>query len=133
MNSKEKCKSVLVADDNDDVRETIVEALTSEGYFVMGARNGEDAIEKLKEMPAPTLILLDLMMPVMNGWEFLDAQSKDSKFAQHQIVTISAVNSTKTLEDTSSLDVQGFLQKPLTLGGLYSKVREFCGPNETKV
>ena len=123
-----KCKSILVADDNRDVRETIVEALSDEGYVAVGAKDGKDALAKLAGMPAPTLILLDLMMPVMSGWEFLDAQKNNAKFASHQVVTISSVNPTKTLETSEPLDIAGSLQKPLSFSTLWDKVQEFCEP-----
>ena len=121
-----KCKSILVADDNRDVRETIVDALKDEGYHALGAKDGKDALAKLADMPVPTLILLDLMMPVMSGWEFLDAQKSNAKFASHQVITISSVNPTKTLETTEPLDIAGSLQKPLSFGSLWDKVQEFC-------
>jgi two-component system response regulator CpxR len=121
-----KCKSILVADDNQDIRETIVEALLAEGYNAVGARDGRQALQKLDQMPSPTLVLLDLMMPVMSGWEFLDAQKKEVRFAAHQVVTMSAVDSTKTLEKNEPLAVAGNLQKPLSLESLWSKVEEFC-------
>ncbi len=127
----EKCKSILVADDNDDIREAIVEALESEGYAVRSARNGSEALEVLAELPVPTLILLDLMMPVMSGWEFLDAQKKDVRFAAHQVVTISAVNPNQSIEDPTPLETAGSIQKPFSLGKLWEKVEEFCGPPPT--
>lgn len=124
----ERCKSILVADDNDDIREAIVEALENEGYPVLEARNGSEALEMLKDLPIPTLILLDLMMPVMSGWEFLDAQKKDVRFAAHQVVTISAVNPNQSIEDPTPLKTAGSIQKPFSLGKLWEKVEEFCGP-----
>ena len=124
----EFCKSILVADDNDDIRESIYDALSNEGYVVETASNGQEALEKLTKMEGPTLILLDLMMPVMNGWEFLDAQKRNAKFAGHQIVTMSAVNPTQSLEDPTPLETAGSLQKPMSLGSLWAKVEEFCGP-----
>lgn len=124
----EFCKSILIADDNDDIRESIYDALSNEGYVVETACNGQEALEKLEKMDGPTLILLDLMMPVMNGWEFLDAQKKNAKFTSHQIVTMSAVNPTQSLEDSTPLDTAGSLQKPMSLGSLWDKVEEFCGP-----
>ena len=123
-----RCQSILVADDNDDIREAIVEALENEGYKVASARNGSEALEILKDLPVPTLILLDLMMPVMSGWEFLDAQKSDVRFAAHQVVTISAVNPNQSIEDPTPLDTAGSIQKPFSLGKLWEKVAEFCGP-----
>ncbi len=121
-----KCKSILVADDSRNVREIIVDALVSEGYHAIGAKNGKEALQKLGELPAPTLVLLDLMMPLMNGWEFLDAQKKEPKFALHQIVTISSLNPTTSLETTEPLNIAGSLQKPFSFGSLWEKVQEFC-------
>jgi len=123
-----RCKSILVADDNDDIREAIVEALENEGYQVTAARNGSEALDLLQDMPVPTLILLDLMMPVMSGWEFLDAQKQDVRFASHQVVTISAVNPNQSIEDPTPLETAGSIQKPFSLGKLWEKVAEFCGP-----
>ncbi|MBS1960692.1 MAG: response regulator [Bdellovibrionales bacterium] len=125
---RELCKSILVADDNDDIRDAIVEALESEGYTVASARDGKEALEILKRLPVPTLILLDLMMPVMSGWEFLDAQKADARFAAHQVVTISAVNPHQSVEDPTPLETAGSIQKPFSLGKLWEKVAEFCGP-----
>jgi len=123
-----RCENILVADDNDDIREAIVEALENEGYKVSSARNGREALEMLGHLPVPTLVLLDLMMPVMSGWEFLDAQKRDARFASHQIVTISAVNPNQSIEDPTPLDMAGSIQKPFSLGKLWEKVAEFCGP-----
>ena len=122
------CQSILVADDNDDIREAIVEALSGEGYHVVSARNGDEALRILRDLPVPTLILLDLMMPVMSGWEFLDAQKNDARFAAHQVVTISAVNPHQSIEDPTPLETAGSIQKPFSLGKLWEKVAEFCGP-----
>lgn len=124
----EYCKSILVADDNDDVRDSVVDALSAEGYHVEGAKNGKEALKILETMPGPTLVLLDLMMPVMSGWEFLDAQKKDARFAAHRVVTISAVNSTQSLQDPTPLDTAGSIQKPLTLEHLWAEALKHCGP-----
>lgn len=123
-----RCQNILVADDNDDIREAIVEALENEGYQVSSARDGNEALKILKDLPVPTLILLDLMMPVMSGWEFLDAQKSDARFAAHQVVTISAVNPNQSIEDPTPLHTAGSIQKPFSLGKLWEKVAEFCGP-----
>ena len=122
------CKSVLIAEDNDDIRETIEEALVTEGYVVHTAKNGKEAIAKLREMPSPALVLLDLMMPVMSGWEFIDAQKQEAVLMSHQVVTLSAVAATASLEDMTPLQTAGSLMKPVSLDPLLAKVAEFCGP-----
>ncbi|MGZ3693954.1 MAG: response regulator [Bdellovibrionota bacterium] len=122
----ERCKKILVVEDNEDVRESIVDVLSTEGYDVETARNGKEALLKLETMDDATLVLLDLMMPVMNGWEFIDAHKKDRRFKNHRIVTISAVNPTQSIEDPTPLDVQGSISKPLSLEGIWAEVRKHC-------
>jgi CheY-like chemotaxis protein len=128
------CRSILIAEDNDDVRETIEEVLSLEGYRVYTARNGREALDTLRTIEAPALVLLDLMMPVMSGWEFLDAQRQDAVLASHQIVTVSAVPATQSLEDPTPLETAGSMQKPINLEPLLEMVREYCGePSEITV
>jgi two-component system response regulator CpxR len=122
------CKSILIAEDNDDIRETLEDTLINEGYDVAVAKNGREALDKLKDLPAPALVLLDLMMPVMSGWEFLDAQKADAVIAAHHVVVISAVKATQSLEDPTPLETAGSLSKPLALESLLAKVYAHCGP-----
>jgi CheY-like chemotaxis protein len=126
------CKSILIAEDNNDVREMLQDVLSCEGYDVAVARNGREALQKLTELPSPSLVLLDLMMPVMNGWEFLDAQKRSAVFAAHQVVVMSAVPATQSLEDRRPLRTAGTLPKPLSLEPLMEKIREFCGPGNVR-
>lgn len=123
-----QCQSILIVEDNEDVRESIADALEMEGYLVTTSKNGKDGLAKLPAMPGPVLILLDLMMPVMNGWEFLDAQHRDPVLEGHQVVTISAVSPTQSLQDPEPLDTAGNLQKPINLEPLLATVLKFCGP-----
>ena len=122
------CKSILIAEDNDDVREALEMALKTVGYMVFTAKNGKDALKKLKSTPTPTLVLLDLMMPVMNGWEFLAAQKADAVFATYPVITLSAVSpSLNAQEIYPSIDLEKFMQKPVDLDDLLGKVERFCG------
>ena len=123
-----QCQSILIVEDNEDVRESIADALEMEGYSVTTSKNGKDGLAKLPKMEGPVLILLDLMMPVMNGWEFLDAQNRDPVLEGHQVVTISAVSPTQSLQDPEPLDTAGNLQKPINLEPLLATVMKFCGP-----
>jgi CheY-like chemotaxis protein len=128
------CKCILIADDNRDIRETIEDALTMEGYRVYTAKNGQEAIDTLRKIDSPALVLLDLMMPVMNGWEFLDAQRQDAVLAAHQVITVSAVSATESLEDSTPLKTASSISKPINLEPLLDKVREFCGtPAEASI
>jgi two-component system chemotaxis response regulator CheY len=125
--SGELCKSILIVEDNMDVRDALAEVLEIEGYHVHKSKNGKDALEQLASMPAPVLIFLDLMMPVMNGWEFLDAKNSDVREKGHRIVTISAVSATQSLQDPEPLETAGTLSKPINLNALLATVRRFCG------
>ena len=82
---------VLIADDDRDVRESLTILLEMHGHSVVQAWNGRDALERLHSGPRPSLILLDLMMPVMDGWQFRRAQLGDPAVAPIPVVVISAV------------------------------------------
>ncbi len=128
-----RCTQILVVEDNDDIRETIVEALSTEGYRLLSAKNGLEALKRLAEPGAdaePTLILLDLMMPVMSGWEFLDEFKQRFPNRPHKVVTLSAVASTQSIEDPTPLETDGSLNKPISLDPLLEEVRKFCGMGE---
>lgn len=120
------CHRILVVEDDEDLRELVVDTLRNEGFTVEGAANGAEALRTLADSPDPTLIFLDLMMPSMNGWEFLDAQRKDPRLSQHKVVTISALKSSASLEDSTPLKTDGAINKPLSLDRIWSAVREYC-------
>jgi CheY-like chemotaxis protein len=82
--------SVLVVEDDRDIRECMADALEMEGYAVMCAGNGREALDQLRRGPRPDLILLDLLMPVMSGWEFRQAQLADPLLAGIPVVIVSA-------------------------------------------
>lgn len=123
---EKNCKSVLVVEDEEDVREAILDVLESEGYDAVGAADGEEALRKLEDMPVPSLVFLDLMMPEMNGWEFLDRQKADRVLAKHKVVTISAVSPTQSLEDPAPLEIDGAIAKPLSLEAILEQVQKHC-------
>ena len=70
------CHSILVVDDDPDIRTSLAEILGDEGYRVAGARNGREALDYLRRRTRPSLILLDMMMPDMDGWLFRREQQK---------------------------------------------------------
>lgn len=67
---------VAIVEDDDEIRESMKDALETEGYMVRAFRNGKEAIEELQNQLEPCIILLDLMMPIMDGWQFLEAKTK---------------------------------------------------------
>ena len=96
-------RRVLVVDDNKDVREVLVELLTDQGYEVSAACNGQQALTKVLIHP-PDIVLLDLVMPVMSGWEFLALRAWYPVLNRLSIIVMSAVD--------SSLDVAAVVLKP---------------------
>ena len=118
------CSSILVTEDNDDTRELLVRILSNAGYQVRSAANGSEALTMLEGKSESTLVLLDMMMPVMDGWDFL----KDARRGTHRVVCISAVRS-DTVDDMSAWEgIDEVLPKPLHKSDLLKVVQKFCGP-----
>jgi CheY-like chemotaxis protein len=121
------CKSVLIVEDNDDIRETVEQVLKMEGYQVFAVSNGRDALLALKRIPGPSLILLDMMMPVMNGWEFLDVQKTDHVLASLPVVVVSALNASAALSSGKQpVPAVGYIKKPIALNSLIEIVQQYC-------
>src|SRR5262245_22499124 len=94
---------ILIVDDDSDLRETIREVLDDEGYETAAAGNGAEALAWLREAPLPALILLDLMMPLMDGWRFREEQLKDDRIAAIPVIVMTAGR--KVLETTALQNV----------------------------
>ena len=116
---------ILVIDDDTDVCEAIRDILQSEGYRVGCAADGREGLRYLKSHPPPELILLDLMMPVMNGWQFLNEQSRDPDLKAIPVVVLSAVS--KDPNGVVPVDRLAFLRKPVHLNHLLAAVERYCG------
>ena len=114
-------KGILVIEDNKEIQDSLKMALEVEGYNVFTADNGKEGIEKLEQIPTPCLILLDLMMPVMNGWEFVEVISKDIMLSTIPVVVVSAFGDKK-----GSPKTEGYIQKPIDLEALLSTVGKHC-------
>lgn len=109
---------ILVVEDNDDVREMMAVTLELEGHTVDTAVNGRDALEKLRTGKKPALILLDLMMPVMNGWELRRALQEDPELRMVPVVVVSAA----TGEIVKKTAADAFLPKPVDMDRLLDVV-----------
>ena len=117
--------TVMVVDDDAELRDTVCELLAEEGYRILGAASGGAALARLRDGgPRPDLILLDLMMPGMSGWEFRDEQLRDADLCTVPVVVFTAGRS---LGD-HPIHVDEVLYKPLKLDELLEVVRRFCGP-----
>ena len=108
---------VLVVDDDPDILDALSEILEVEGYEVQRARNGREALQRLEHTP-PDLVLLDLMMPVMDGWEF--ARSLDPEVRPPIIVLSADRNVSVKAQEIGAL---GWLAKPFELSELLAVVR----------
>lgn len=118
------CNTILVVEDDADIRDMIVLALEAEGYQVTSAVNGKDGLNLLPSLARPCLVLLDLMMPVMNGWEFLQAKRQSDILAVIPVVIVSAFAEQAQREE----NVLGVLKKPIDLDALLKFVKQYCGP-----
>ena len=111
---------VLVVEDDDELRIALHDSLVAEGYDVATASNGREALEVLRHGHRPAVILLDLMMPVMNGWQFIAAQKDDPLLAPIPVVVLSAVGS--HVQNVAPLDVAAFMRKPFELDALLKTI-----------
>jgi CheY-like chemotaxis protein len=116
---------ILVVDDDRDIRETLAEILLHEGYRVELAENGARALELIQRGPRPALVLLDLMMPVMSGWEFLELAEHDERLAQIPVVVVSAMPAPLAPTDARG-GVKACLHKPLKLDQLLDLVHRYA-------
>lgn len=112
---------VLLVEDDLDISEAIQSILNEEGYKIHCCFNGKEALDFLKTSPAvPDLILLDIMMPIMNGYEFREQQLKDSRIAGVPTIILSAAGKH---EDIDHLKFTECLKKPLDLDTLINVVK----------
>jgi CheY-like chemotaxis protein len=112
-------RPVLVIDDDEMIQESIREVLSDEGYDVVLAQNGREALEKLRSGERPLIILLDLMMPVMDGWQFRAEQKKDVALSAIPVIVITAAGSAAR----GSIDADEFITKPVRLEDLLAAVK----------
>ena len=117
------CQSILIIEDDESIRETLKLFLEIEGYSVLTAENGKEALNMLAGRRQLCLILVDLMMPVMDGWQFVEAAGADRDLAATPIVVVTAF-----AERASGIRARAILKKPVDLDFLLRMVREYCGP-----
>lgn len=120
--SKNGCK-VLVVDDDIDNREALVTLLETEGYFASAAENGARALEVLQSGLDPDLILTDLVMPVMSGWELCDALKNSPGWRSIPVIVLCGMNA----EQRGKLQVDDAFEKPTDVSLLSRRIAELCG------
>lgn len=112
--------TVLLVEDEDELRDSMRDLLEGHGYAVIAARDGHEALAALGRAEALCLVLLDLLMPEMNGWDFFDAMRARREFDAVPVVVHSSAPS------RAPTGVTRVLQKPLQPERLLSTVREYC-------
>ncbi len=108
---------ILLVEDDDALREALREVLVDEGFGVECAANGQEALEQLDRNPAPDLIVLDLVMPVMDGWAFRNAQRLTPRLARIPTMVLSA-SFPPDSPRMRSLEAQAVLSKPVSIDRL---------------
>ena len=112
--------SILIVEDDPDALEALGDLLESHGYTVASAHHGAEALELLGRSPLPNLIVLDLLMPTMDGWEFRRRQKLDPRIAHIPVVVVSASSAAKPI------DADSILRKPVDIDRLLKTVARHC-------
>ena len=120
-------QKILLVDDDDDVREMFAEVLREAGYSVEEAENGECALESLERLREPCLVLLDVMMPRMDGPALLDALRRTKSPDAFSVIAMSAGDTVHQVPHASR-----FLAKPILPEHLLRVVGEFCEPADPR-
>ena len=115
--------TILVIDDDDDIRAVLAMVLDEAGFRVVTAANGREALEHLREDPQPDVILLDLMMPEMDGYQFRAEQQRDPALRAIPTLIVTAGTVTSRVE---ALGAEAILRKPVSLRRLVDTIRRFC-------
>jgi CheY-like chemotaxis protein len=117
--------TILIVEDDLDTREMLGRFLELEGYSVETAINGREALERLEEGARACVILLDLMMPVMDGWQFRRAQIEKQELAGIPVIVVSAAGRDRIQQ----IHANGYLSKPVDLDELLTQIRQYCNPS----
>ena len=130
MTATDCARTVLVVEDDQEVRDAIAEVLADSEYKPLSASNGAEALERLRAaVQRPCLILLDVMMPTMDGWEFRAEQRRDPTVKDIPVVLLSAHTDVKAA--AAQMQVEGFLAKPVAIEKLLATVERFCVADRT--
>ncbi len=117
-------RSILIVEDDDDVRSAMVAVLEASGYRVVAATHGREALEHLRSAVPICIILLDLWMPVMNGFEFRAEQMKDPALAAVPVVVITADR--PAARRAADLGVLAWMTKPVEFEELLGILEQHC-------
>jgi CheY-like chemotaxis protein len=115
-------RRILIVDDDEELRETLGELLSEEGFEIVEAGDGADALTRLSKEAHPNLILLDLMMPNMDGWQFHRELQKNGALASIPVVVMTAAGQ----RISNTIDVKDVLHKPFTLDEVIAIISRLC-------
>lgn len=113
---------IMVIEDDDDIRELLKDVLEGEGYHLVTAANGAEGLDILSQIPKPCVILLDMMMPVMDGWTFSEETKKNLQYKNIPLLAITAFADKLAPKDR----FYGVLKKPLRMDLLLDLIRHHC-------
>ena len=116
--------AVLLVEDNADSRDALEMVLRAGGFDVTAAEDGQDALERLRRGFEPAVILLDLMMPRKDGWEFRREQVRDPRLADIPVVILSG--HAPLAWSANQLGVRDYLKKPVEIDDLLGLVSRYC-------
>ncbi|HZR08012.1 MAG TPA: response regulator [Myxococcales bacterium] len=125
MTTRKAAGTVLVVEDDGDIRDELADVIEDSNYRTIRAANGAVALQKLRGGPRPCVILLDLMMPVMDGHAFLAEQQSDAALKEIPVVVLSA--HVDGARGGTQMSAAAFLKKPIDLAELLSTIAKFCG------
>lgn len=114
--------TILVVEDEDESRQVLMQILELEGFKAVGAPNGAEALDYLRSSDLPCVIILDLLMPVMDGRQFRTALLQVADLATIPVIVVSAIDSSAV----SDLGVVKAFRKPLDIDALVKIIREHC-------
>ncbi len=117
-------ETILLIEDDADIRELLAELLQFRGYQVAAVANGREALDRLEADVLPCLIILDLMLPVISGWEFRRRQLSDPRWSTIPTVLLSSANNLS--EQLQRLQAVAFIPKPIDFQLLYETIDRYC-------
>ncbi len=122
-----ECKTVLVVEDEAETREALAQLLLNAGYGVVTAKNGQEALRLLHTAARPCLVILDLLMPVIDGWSFCEMLRSEPTISQIPVVVCSCADPDLQRTGQLALNVEAFHPKPIDADTLLADVRRICG------
>ena len=126
-----KPKKILTVDDDEDIRESISQMLELEGFEAVWAKNGQVALDYMMAIPdseLPDLVLLDFMMPVMNGQDFCEKKAKLNRLKNIPVVMMTAGGNLMNVMDR--IDTGGYMSKPMDIETVVKMVKHFLYPDD---